>query len=547
MKKIIDYKFRTSVSREGYPDKETARACLSAKGAKAVGRKKMAFKEEEVTVNEFVNYATNGYAFCNLFQFNETDQYKLYKKYPWAKAFPVYRRGPNKGFFKLEIKSDEFFRGAQTVFVDIDDTSFTSLPDYINNLTYTPTIVYPSFSDCLNKKGKTSRRFRLVYVFDKVLDRGEFEAVTQALYEKIEKDTEEPIADNCGARPSQYMNGTYSKETYTTDWVYDVTDFRKKVELTAAERGEMTDFSWLLDDETDEIEGKCGDEDDFDKTAIEEIKPKKGKKTVKVSDEIYRDSIDGNYEKFIRKWFAKGMRYVTKTEFKEEEFAGYFYKLTEGTDYCELYYFREKVKDGEERRKKLYRRAALRRLINPDITPNELFYNLVVDCYKFFDNSDGVLTADLLLKKVESAFSLPIDEIRKMNTTSTTFVINPYMVKEKFQHKARAMARREIMDMKIETLYDESISVSENLKKMEEGGFKVSKTRLYKWIYDYRIQTVKSNTVEELKGYDPKLSLRDNAKRLGCTIYQVRKTKKLYEERVHPGQRKKRKRWDDSD
>ena len=242
------------------------------------------------------------------------------------------------------------------------------------------------------------------------------------------------------------------------------------------------------------------------------------------------------------------MRYVTKTEFKEEEFEGNFYKLTEGTDYCKLYYFREKVMDGEKRRKKLYRRAALRRLINPDITPDELFYNLMVDCYKFFDNSDGVLTADLLLKKVESAFSLTMDEIRKMNHTTTTFVINPYLVKEKFlKHKAIAKARREITDMKIETLYDESISVSANLQKMEEGGLKVSKTRLYKWIYDYRIQTVKSNTVEELEGYDPKLSLRENAKMLGCTIYQVRKTKKLYEERLRPSPRKKRKRWDDSD
>jgi hypothetical protein len=79
-----------------------------------------------------------------------------------------------------------------------------------------------SFSDKLDKGGLISRRFRLVYVFDKVLNREEFISVSRAITKQIEIDTGETMFDDCGTRLSQYMNGVYgNNEVYRSYCIYD--------------------------------------------------------------------------------------------------------------------------------------------------------------------------------------------------------------------------------------------------------------------------------------------------------------------------------------
>jgi hypothetical protein len=59
----------------------------------------------------------------------------------------------------------------------------------------------------------------------------------------------------------------------------------------------------------------------------------------------------------------------------------------------------------------LFHRAWLRRLIKPSITPDELFYNLMVDRQRFFDNKDNVLSVDLLASKVKESFRYSTEEL----------------------------------------------------------------------------------------------------------------------------------------
>ena len=70
----------------------------------------MAFIERSVTVDEFLELAISGHAFCNLFDINPNKLYWVKnsegKKY---QVYPVYRKGKNKGDiplskFKLKIK-----------------------------------------------------------------------------------------------------------------------------------------------------------------------------------------------------------------------------------------------------------------------------------------------------------------------------------------------------------------------------------------------------------------------------------------------------------
>ena len=140
-----DFQFRVNISNDYYVKKTDATACLSREGAKAIGKQKMAFREYDVTIEQFLRSALNGYTFCNLFEYDpnqlywfETSAGKHYQSYP------VYKDGPNKGCMKLLCKSDRFFRGAQTVFVDIDLTRFENIEDYLNSLTIPPTCAYMS-------------------------------------------------------------------------------------------------------------------------------------------------------------------------------------------------------------------------------------------------------------------------------------------------------------------------------------------------------------------------------------------------------------------
>ena len=60
MIKVLDnFRFKVSVSREGYQDKQTPKMCLSSLTAKHIGKDKMAFKEREVSIDEFIDYANH--------------------------------------------------------------------------------------------------------------------------------------------------------------------------------------------------------------------------------------------------------------------------------------------------------------------------------------------------------------------------------------------------------------------------------------------------------------------------------------------------------
>lgn len=487
MKKDINYKFNVSVSREGYPDKETAKMCLSSHTSKELGMVKMAFKQQEISVDEFLDYAINGYSFCNLFKFDENKKYWLKSGKHYTKTYPVYKVGKNKGYFKLNFKSDEYFYGSQTIFVDIDFTHYTKITDYLNSLTYLPTCVYMSFSDKANKKGIVSRRFRLVYVFDSILNADEFRDVTFTLYDSIVRDTNEPMYDSCGCSYSQYMNGGNSNETYTTNIIYSLSDFT------------TADFSPEV----------------IENTTTEE-KPVKSN-TITFSEELIADMENSPYKYVVEKWWNKGLRYFSKTEL---DFNDNYY-VTTTDDYCSLFYHYEKVCDGNQRRKKLYLRAALRRLMK-DTTPDELLYNLYIDRERFFDNSDDVITIDVLIAKVKGALLTDINTIKTFldEYDKPAFVINP-IVNNK--HKAVAMARKDITDNKIGELYDTSLTVQENLQILNDNNVSISQTRLYQWVKDYSI-----NLKKEII-YNPNVSIRQNMKLNDCTKYQIEKAKKEYE------------------
>lgn len=497
---IENYVFKTNVSVDTYETKDEARACLSKPGADSIGKNKMSFKEQNVSVSEFLDLATTGHAFCNLFDFNPDDKYWIEtsdgKHY---QSYPIYKKGSNKGGMKLTFKSEEYFKGAQTVFVDIDFTRYQNISEYLATLTYKPTCVYMSFSDNKEKKGVVSRRFRLVYVLDRIIDKNEFIHIAQSINDQIVMDTAEPMDDDCGTRACQYMNGVYGNlEVYQTNCIYSVDDFYNSDTTEAFETTSAYDFTGQ---ET---------EDQSPQPLFDE--------------NLLRDMGTLSYTDFMH-YYSTQFPYLYRTE--RTEWIANTYQMTD-ENYLQLWFYRERVVDGQWRRRKLFKNACLRRLISPDIDPNTLLFNLYVDFCRFFDNSDGVITLETLKRKVISAMEMTQDqllafcdyEIRYCRENRPKFICKPGT---KTNRGMISRIAKHIRWNELDRIYDRDKSIQENLENID-----IPLSTLYRYCKEKFIDTDpnramtkemsrnkkrldKKNKIEQFQDlYDPKLSVRKN-------------------------------------
>lgn len=485
-----NFYFLTNVSVDTYMTKSEATACLSKKGASAIGKNKMAFQEAYVSTYDFLQLAITGHAFCNLFQFNPDQEYWLEKSTgKFYKDTPIYQSGANKGAMKLSFKADKFFRGAQTVFVDVDFTRFTNVKDYLSTLTYPPTCVYMSFSDRKKKGGIESRRFRMVYVFERILDKHEFVYISRVLTNWIERDTQEEMDDDCGTRMSQYMNGVYGNmETYSSNFIYSTTDFPPIVEV---------------DDEVDEN--------------LEE--------TTQFNEKMLRDMESMDYDTFMH-YYSRQYRYFYRSEKPVWKLDAY--QLTD-KNYLQLWWYREKIQDGNHRRRKLYKNACIRRLICPDVDANTLLFNMYVDLVRFVDFSDKIITLQTLKRKVINCMNKSMEElaeycfyeIQYWEENRPLFILKPGLGSIANINTIGKLVRMDYLDQN----YDITRSVKANYTLLE-GRF--SEDTLYRYCHNRGICTnpehveteasrrlqrksAKEEKVQRFIAlYNPTYSLRDN-------------------------------------
>ena len=455
-----NYEFEINVSRECYKVKSDSKACLSKAGSEAIGMSKMSFQKLMVTPAEFLGLAISGHTFCNLFEYDPSKKYWIKTNTGTFPCYPEYRKGANKGDMKLSFKSDRFFKGSYLIFVDIDDTKYTDIGEYIGTLQLKPTIVHPTYSDNIEKNGKVSRRFRLVYVFSSLLSIDDFVLVSQAIHEHVALCTGEEVEDCCGTRPSQYMNGVYGNtETYMTDIIYDLVDFPRFETYSPP----------TIADETD-TDGKIK----FD---------------VKMLECMER----GSYQEITHKYSWLGYTYRTErdNDWIQSESCSAQYHMTDD-EYLQIWFPNTKVLDGQHRRNKLFRNACLRLLMNPRLTPDQMLYNLYMDSQRFFDNSDGVLTIDLLQRKVINAFKKmeagELEEICKLEIAYWKMNRPKFIVKGHHLLNTQSAVNyigKELRYNELDLLYDPTKSVAENMNY----GLGVSQATLYRYCKDRQLDT----------------------------------------------------------
>lgn len=475
-----DFKFVASISKMGYATKQDVINTLGRENRKKNGTESLRFREQTVTVDEIVDLIGDGYAFCATFDLNNGElMWKKQEDGSKKCICPVLK----DGYMSMTVKRDEFFKGSQIVSIDIDDTQYTNVEDYIAQLTFIPTFAYTSYSDSPEK-----RKFRLCYVLDKPLNSiEEYKEVANTIHYTAEQDTKEPISDKCGEKASQYFNGTNRSagaELYKYYVVYDRADFPT-------------------------IEQEQEDEDKYAK-----VKCEFDKDTVKAME-------TQTYQKFMHRNSLK-YQYFYQSEIDWKD--GEKWRAVDSSFVSLCYRWRgtgeiEKYKDGEHRRRKLKTYACLRRLIKPSTTPTELLFNLYIDRERFFDNSDAAISIEVLKSKVNAAFSMSVEEIKQrysvvLEKNRRKIVLNMgYLCKLDNIHTIINEAKKEVNYAAIDEFYNAKLSVMDNLKVLQDNGVKVGRATLYRYCADRGIKVCYSDS-EIIAMINANDSVRNNLKTL---------------------------------
>ena len=445
-------KFEISISTKAYSDKNL------------IKWNSVEYQRQSITVEEFALLIKEGYCFCHSFKTNGI-------------------------LFGLSEKKDANFLSADMVFVDIDDSDIV-MNDYVGRLSKKPTLYYTTPNNH-TEKSNYKYRFRLCYLFCLPIYTVEtYHSLYDGIAESIRKDIQDvEIKDNCGRTPSQQFSGNAKAECelYVTDNVFSHSDFPYQ--------SNNVSFSSSLSISNGNLSKSAKKDDD---TVI-------GVKDLIIADKSFISDINtlSPYD-LIDKYRTK-YRYFTHTELHFQD--GY---ALIPSDYQEIYrqtymdsFIKnngdeikfsavKKLRDGDNRRKKLYIAGLIMKNILPNITFENLLYNLICERTYYYDNSDRVLSNKVLANIARNVVNIPLEKIqlqskrkkRKFCVDKSYCVmlgISPNAMKNK--------VRKMLKDEEIGNAYDCSLSVAENLAAFKEMDISVGKSKLYQWCKENGINT----------------------------------------------------------
>lgn len=524
-----NFRFDISLSKESFVNKTISNAMIGKSNQiNRQIRKEYGFKscrgvsfdgDLYLTPSLLLGYLLKGHVFCHNFQ-------------------PYQRR--KDGTFGSSQKKKRYFRYTNIIGVDIDKTNYMSVKEYIDTLRLKPTFWYTSYSHLKYNEEKNygGPRFRLIYVFNSRIDNPYyFRYCATKLNKMIEEDTGEKITDKCNLNCTQYFNGTcidnseLNIEYGITNSIYNLDDIG--VGFTKSSDSDYIDFlcnrcyysTLKLDDyfgirnELKRITYKDYRYDNRKRMFVVNQEDKNTSHTINVNLEKDRtldyESIfetpnpdtstysaatntilyDWDHRKiddFLKcsQWVnaIRNTKYVYR---KENNWEDKNYQFVDD-DYFSLYHFRSRRFNGEGRRKTLYQRMCLRRLLSPQITKDEMVVNTIVDILRYFDNSDGVLNSDFIMTNIDTSYTLSLDEINEMYKVSID-----YLKQETRPNKGYIMRcgndKQKVSYEILDDYYNRDYSVNENCVILKENyNISFSKSTLYEYCNNRNIKTDKN-------------------------------------------------------
>ena len=399
--------------------------CYKNKEEFEVASSKLIYRKQEVTISSFCALIKEGHSFCHCYDDNDEP-------------------------FNNSIKTQDNFRYSSYVAFDIDDNAM-QMEEYLTTLTYQPTIAYTTTSDGLPSKGY---RYRLIYCFDsKIKGNRQYESVFETM--QVECGIGE-LKDNCthGTHQPIFGNALPACRMVCTNNVYSIP-------TAAVSTASMT-------------KGKVS----------EQIKNKRRGSVFVCNDTFMTDFEQLPLWKFVSN-YCKEYKYIDESELT---YSNGYAPIDE--NYLKIYHKWDVVtrrihiwQDGEGRRKRLATAALIIRKIKPDITCEHLIYSLAYEVTHYYDNSDGVLNQDFILRVADNALSKSVDEITFKGNDKRKFKVDmEYWKSLGVPPKAAvAKARGVWNDDRIGELYDLQLTDKENVEAMAKYGVKTSVSSLKRW------------------------------------------------------------------
>lgn len=368
----------------------------------------------------------------------------------------------SKKKFNAKEKTQYDFR--QTSFVSLD---FDNVPDTFEKA-YAETDLVPTFAYTTPNDGKPGKgnRFRFVYAMSQpITSIAEYKAIYLSITSRFGLETDNSLKSGVQNIGGMSASGRL-KITYN---IYDKEEFLDK-----------TNYN-------------------FDKNIYGESifknnnKRKKGEDGIILNETFEKDLEELDFREFLEKYrteyeyfvntpltFNDGYAIIPNDyyEIKRKWVNETFETSTGIKDIRSVY----RLKDGDGRRNKMFVQCLIRRKIKPDITLEELVYNLVCERQWFFDNDDNQLNNQELIRIARN--SLKVDEITIPPTgTEKKFVVDKaYWAEMDINaNQAKQMIKKMFKDDEIGNLYDPSLTDKENLEVFRQYGMKCSKVTLARW------------------------------------------------------------------
>lgn len=350
--------------------------------------------------------------------------------------------------------SKEFWCGSYCVFVDIDKTGAKSIEEYVSK--FDPRAI-PTFGVYSASDTPQDRRFKLVYCFDlPILNDKEWDAISESIHYYIHTNIE-PLKDPCGKTRTQIsFVGTGQGVWFGNMYDRDVQFAQVITNLYNTSQPDPSPSPSNIP-----IKNQTA----ANNVILNQVIVNELKKDLPVKD-LRFPYVNRIYRTESEVWWIDGMPWVGLTK----------------TSYWQLRFRR--LVNGQERRRTLWKRMCLRRVLKPDATPDEILVNAYMDREDMIDNSDGVVSVDVLIANVKSAFSYTIDEIKDDLKYTIEYLKEnaPKMILKKNtwdsgqRNRVFEQARLLLIDMfKNQGLYDTQLSEEKNIEtfnqKLEKNGY----------------------------------------------------------------------------
>lgn len=341
-------------------------------------------------------------------------------------------------------RDGENFICSRTLTFDIDDSTI-DMVSYIDSISIKPSFAYTSSSN-----GLKGFRFRMVYVLDSdICSIDEYEILSRSFAKQLSLRFLDPRSFN----GEQMWFGCNGCEVYRTDNVLKVADIERCNDLKSIK---PKSASKTIIIHTQHYGLSCTFQIDFENMSFQELIEK----------------YDGVYDNIMK----SPIEYDVNTPIIH--YPKDYYEIRRPWKRVNGEVL--KIKDGEGRRRKLFLNGIIRRKINPNISYENLVYNLVWEFYYYYINNGNKITKKDILDIATNAMDVDVDKYDIGKPRYKSFV-NPLYCELHNMTPKQVFGQSKNKKQYIGEFYDPSLTDKKNIEIMNEYGLQISLRTLKTW------------------------------------------------------------------